>query len=331
VTGGTRLRSDWLVVRVPADLVALAARRAPVTSREVSHPTCWRNCKASADSSARESLNPPDAQPTKRETMTFKTPLNPSRRSLLITAGADVAVGAAFQAIGTSALAQSAKGTVKAIGFDAFTIFNPFSVDAVIEENFPGKGTQLANAWRTRIFEYCWQRTLNRTYVDFWQVLDDALTFAFKAAKAELKPDVRAKLMDAFLQLKPWPDSVEALQSMRKAGIRLAYVSNLTPKMLNAVSQNAGIAGYFEHVLSTDRVKAYKTDPRAYKMAEDAFKLPRKSIVFAAFGGWDAAGAKSFGLNTFWVNRAGAPMEELGVKPDATGTTLTELAKYVGA
>jgi 2-haloacid dehalogenase len=108
-------------------------------------------------------------------------------------------------------------------------------------------------------------------------------------------------------------------------------VSNLTAKMLNTLSQNAGIAGYFEHVLSTDRVKAYKTDPCAYKMPEDAFKLPRKSIVFAAFGGWDAAGAKSFDLNTFWVNRAGAPMEELGVKPDATGTTLTELAMYVGA
>jgi 2-haloacid dehalogenase len=272
------------------------------------------------------------AKADQRETMTFKTPLNPSRRGLMITAGeGTVTAGAAVKAIDTGALAQPPKGAVKAIGFDVFTIFNPFSVDAVTEENFPGKGAQLAGAWRTRIFEYCWQRTLNRTYVDFWQVLDDALTFAFKAAKTELKPDVRAKLMDAFLQLKPWPDSVEALQSMRKAGIRLAYVSNLTAKMIDTFSQNAGIAGYFEHVLSTDRVQAYKTDPRAYKMAEDAFKLPRESIVFAAFGGWDAAGAKSFGLNTFWVNRAGAPMEELGVKPDATGTTLTELAKYVGA
>ena len=228
-------------------------------------------------------------------------------------------------------MTDTAKGNIKAIGFDAFTIFNPFSVDAVIEEDFAGKGTQLANAWRTRAFEYCWQRTLNQTYVDFWHVLDDALTFAFEAAKTELKTDLRVKLMDAFLQVKPWPDSVEALQSMRKAGIRLAYVSNLTLKMLNTISENADIAGYFEHMLSTDRVKAYKSDPRAYKMAEDAFGLPRKSIVFAAFGGWDAAGAKSFGLNTFWVNRAGVPMEKLGVKPDATGTTLTELAKYVGA
>jgi hypothetical protein len=27
----------------------------------------------------------------------------------------------------------------------------------------------------------------------------------------------------------------------------------------------------------------------------DRLKLPKEEIVFAAFGGWDAAGAKSFG------------------------------------
>jgi 2-haloacid dehalogenase len=83
--------------------------------------------------------------------------------------------------------------------------------------------------------------------------------------------------------------------------------------------------------LSTDAVKAYKSDPRAYQMAETGFELAREDIVFAAFGGWDAAGAKSYGLNTFWVNRLNAPPEELGVKPDAMGSTLTELAKYVAS
>jgi 2-haloacid dehalogenase len=34
-------------------------------------------------------------------------------------------------------------------------------------------------------------------------------------------------------------------------------------------------------------------------------------------------------LNTFWVNRFNAPVEELGVKPDAIAGTLTDLAKYV--
>jgi 2-haloacid dehalogenase len=45
----------------------------------------------------------------------------------------------------------------------------------------------------------------------------------------------------------------------------------------------------------------------------------------------DAAGAKSFGLNTFWVNQVNAPLEELGVKPDAIGRTLLDLARYVTA
>ena len=86
-----------------------------------------------------------------------------TRREVMITAGTVAAVGAVAQALGTSALAQSATGKIKAVGFDAFTIFSPFSVDAVVDEHFPGKGGQLAGAWRVRIFEYCWLRTLNRT------------------------------------------------------------------------------------------------------------------------------------------------------------------------
>jgi 2-haloacid dehalogenase len=47
-------------------------------------------------------------------------------------------------------------------------------------------------------------------------------------------------------------------------------------------------------------------------MSVDAFEMGRRNIVFAAFGGWDGAGAKPFGYLTFWIDRAGAPAEELG-------------------
>jgi 2-haloacid dehalogenase len=88
--------------------------------------------------------------------------------------------------------------------------------------------------------------------------------------------------------------------------------------------------GCFDQLLSTDRVKAYKPDPRAYQMGIDAFKLKRTEIVFAAFGAWDAAGAKSFGYTTFWVNRAGAVEEELGAPVDATGE-MSNFVDFVGA
>jgi 2-haloacid dehalogenase len=51
--------------------------------------------------------------------------------------------------------------------------------------------------------------------------------------------------------------------------------------------------------------------------------------LFVAFAGWDAAGARSFGYPTFWVNRLGFPPEQLGVLPDATGPDLNALLAFV--
>jgi 2-haloacid dehalogenase len=87
----------------------------------------------------------------------------------------------------------------------------------------------------------------------------------------------------------------------------------------------------FEFALSTDKVHTYKPDPRAYQMGIDAFGLQRHEILFAAFGGWDAAGAKWFGYPTFWVNRLHLPVEELDVAPDAIGDSLTDLAHFVSS
>lgn len=66
-----------------------------------------------------------------------------------------------------------------------------------------------------------------------------------------------------------------------------------------------------------------------YQMGVDAFRLPREAIVFAASAAWDAAGAKAFGYPTFWLNRGGLPPEELGVGPDATGSSTADLVKFV--
>jgi 2-haloacid dehalogenase len=155
--------------------------------------------------------------------------------------------------------------------------------------------------------------------------------FAARLLKLDLTPDKREQLMGAYLALTAWPDVPPALQALKRAGIRLAFLSNATPKILNAGIQNSGLSGVFEHVLSTDKIKTYKPDPRAYQMAIDAFGLKRNEILFVAFAGWDAAGAKSFGYPTFWVNRMNLPAEELGVAPDAVGQNLTDVVGFVKA
>lgn len=58
--------------------------------------------------------------------------------------------------------------------------------------------------------------------------------------------------------------------------------------------------------------------------------LRREEILFAAFAGWDASGAKAFGFPTFWVNRQNQPAEELGFMADHSGRTLDDLVHYIG-
>jgi 2-haloacid dehalogenase len=202
-------------------------------------------------------------------------------------------------------------------------------VFALAETLFPGKGTELGNAWRTRQFEYQWLRALGGQYADFSRTTEDALVFAARQLQLDLTPDKRAQLMAAYAKLTAWPDVAPALHALKDGGIRLALLSNMTAAMLEAGIENAGLDGLFEHVLSTDRIRTYKPDPRAYRMGVDALKLPREEIVFAAFAGWDVAGAKWFGYPTVWVNRAGSPAEELGVVPDAAGRDLGTLVRFV--
>lgn len=222
-----------------------------------------------------------------------------------------------------------AKPAIKAIGFDAFTTFDPRPIFALTDSFFPEKGAELSNLWRSRLFEYTWLRTLYGNYADFWQVAQGALEFAAQMLKLELTVEKREELMGGFLKLKAYPDVPSALQSLKDAGIRMAFVSDLTAQILESAIKNSRLENFFEFNLSTDAVKAFKPDRRAYQMAVDAFKLPREKIAFAAFGGWDAGGAKSFGYTTLWVNRLNLPVEQVGVALDGIGGTLTALADFV--
>jgi 2-haloacid dehalogenase len=221
------------------------------------------------------------------------------------------------------------RGNIRAITFDAFPILDPRPLAEAAEELFPGQGTSLINVWRDRQFEYTWLRTLSKQYADFWTVTGDALRFAAKTLHVGMTSQARDLLMGAYLKLRCWPDVPDALADLRRAGIRTALLSNMTDAMLKAGLANSKLESQVDYILSTDRVRAYKPDPRAYRMGMDSFRLKKEQILFVASAGWDAAGAKAFGYPTFWVNRMSAETEELNVRSDASGKDLRELVSYL--
>ncbi len=135
--------------------------------------------------------------------------------------------------------------------------------------------------------------------------------------------------MGQYAKLQPFPENLTVLQQLKDLDLKLAILSNGNPQMLDAVVKAAGMQGLFNHILSVDAVKKFKTAPEAYQLAPDVFGLSARNILFVSSNCWDACGAAWFGYTTFWVNRSAAPLEELGVKPHAEGRSLTDLFDYV--
>lgn len=220
--------------------------------------------------------------------------------------------------------------TIQAIAFDAYgTLFDVYSIGALAEKLFPGRGDALAALWRDKQIEYTRLRTMCSMYKPFWEVTQDALVFSCKKLGLDLTLDAQNSLMGQYARLQAFPENLGVLQELQQMGLKLAILSNGNPQMLDSAVEAAGMRGIFHHILSVDSVKKFKTAPEAYQLAPDVFGLSARNILFVSSNCWDACGATWFGYTTFWVNRANAPLEELGVAPDATGPDMNALLAFV--
>jgi 2-haloacid dehalogenase len=225
--------------------------------------------------------------------------------------------------------AEKSTPRFKAVAFDYFVLFDPNSVVAEVEREFPTKGVAFTNAWRSKQFEYGFLRSITHRHADFFQVTGDALDYTAEMMHLDLTPEKRTRLLNAYLTLKPWPDAVGALQKLRASGLRVITIANFSPTMLRANAEHAGMADLFDELLSTEVNGTYKPDPDAYELGMKHLHLKKEEIIFAAFGGWDAYGARTFGYTTWWVNRFGLPTERLGIEADKSSGDLTALLEFV--
>lgn len=222
--------------------------------------------------------------------------------------------------------------TVKAIIFDAYgTLFDVYSISALADRLFPGKGNALAELWRDKQIQYSQLRTLCSTYKPFWEVTQDALVFSCRKLGLDLNLEAQNMMMGQYAKLQPFPENLAVLRALRAKGMKLAILSNGNPDMLAAAVASARMEDLFSHVMSVDAVEKFKTAPEAYQMGTDLLGAAARDIVFVSSNGWDICGATWYGYRTFWVNRTGAPMEELGVTPHGQGRLLTDLPPFIDA
>jgi len=213
--------------------------------------------------------------------------------------------------------------------FDAYgTLFDVQSISALAEEFAPRQGGILTQLWRTKQLEYSWLQSLmlspTQAREDFSALTAHALDYALSQLTIALDADARARLLDGYRALAPYPDAAPALESL--APRPRWILSNGTRAMLDPLVARSPLAPHVDGVLSVDAAGVYKPSPRVYQLAVDHLRLAPADIGFVSSNGWDATGAKAFGFTTYWINRQGLPVERHGPPPDYVLGSLAEFA-----
>ena len=219
---------------------------------------------------------------------------------------------------------------IKACVFDAYgTLFDFAAAARRCEDELGAHTSALTALWREKQLQYTWLRAAQGRHADFWQVTGDALDYALETLRIG-RPELRARLMELYLTLSAFPEVREVLTTLKAAGLRLAILSNGTPRMLAAAVDGARLAGLFDAVLSVEEVGVYKPHPKVYQLAIDRLTLPARAISFQSSNAWDAYAASSFGMRVAWCNRYQQRPERLPGAPDCEIGTLAELPAVLG-
>jgi 2-haloacid dehalogenase len=225
---------------------------------------------------------------------------------------------------------------LRAVLFDAYgTLFDVYSVALLAEQLHPGHGERLAQLWRDKQIEYTRLITMSsggaEHYRPFWQVTRDALRWSCARLALPLDATGEERLMNQYHHLSAFPENREVLQELHRRGTPAGILSNGDPEMLAVAIKSAGLTDFLGPVLSVHSVRRFKTDPAAYALGPSVLGLPARDILFVSSNAWDAIGATWFGYTTLWVNRAGAPPEELGTLPTHTGRSLRDVLTLLPA
>jgi len=214
----------------------------------------------------------------------------------------------------------------RAYVFDAYGTL--FDVHAAIARHRGAAGPdadRFSEIWRSKQLEYAWMLSAAGHYVDFWELTQRALDYAF-ARLPSVDKALRATLLDAYFKLDAFPDARTALSALKAKDTKTAILSNGNPRMLQGAVEAAGIGGDLDAVFSVDSIRIYKPRMEVYALVTDAFKIAPSDVVFVSSNRWDVMGATAFGFRCVWVNRAGAPDEYPEFAPVQVVRELSALA-----
>jgi 2-haloacid dehalogenase len=188
---------------------------------------------------------------------------------------------------------------------------------------------QVATTWFAGLLLDGFALTVTGENPEFAQVASESLRGLLHTHDV---PDVEGGLeliMDAFLELPPHPDVVEAVELLSDVGIRLVTLSNGATAVAETLLRRSGVRDRFERLLSVHDAPAWKPAATAYRYALDVCHAEDHDSMLVAVHPWDVHGAHRAGLRTAFINRAGGRYPSFFAQPDVQARSLVQLANVL--
>lgn len=188
-----------------------------------------------------------------------------------------------------------------------------------------------ANLWFSMMLHHSLVMTVSDQHADFAEIGAAVLQMLARNRDIALTADESRQALGAMRRLPAHPDVAPALARLKRAGYRLATLTNSSQAGVEAQLSHSGLTDFFEQQLSVQTPRRYKPYQAVYTWAATAMAVTVPECMLVAAHGWDVAGAKWAGMKTAFIARPGQQIFPLAVPPDLNVADFAALADALGA
>lgn len=192
---------------------------------------------------------------------------------------------------------------IKLVAFDLYgTLLEIESLEDAVRQYTP-MAEQVVDTWRSRQLQLANLATTTGRYVDFDRITLVALHEIAPRYHLKLTPQDTKRLLDAWTELRAFPDVGFAIESVQRRGLRSIVLTNAVASTAGNALEYSQIAGAFETVLSANEVQVYKPNGMVYGLVRKHCGVSPEDVALVSCHDWDVSGARQAGFHTIWVQR----------------------------
>ncbi|GAB1842695.1 haloacid dehalogenase type II [Achromobacter xylosoxidans] len=158
----------------------------------------------------------------------------------------------------------------------------------------------------------------------FADITREALRLTMHDLGLEYRPQDAALLTDSISAMPPFPEVVDTLALLKRAGFRLCIISNTDDAII--AGNVAQLGGHVDRVVTAEQAGAYKPSRRIFAHAHDSLGVtPDEVVHICASPHLDHAAARDIGFRCVWIDRGTGRQPLPDYRPDATVSTLDQV------